>query len=411
MFEVNPNGVRYDALFKNVSEFESNWDGIWQAEGNVDEQGWTIEVEIPFRSISFNPDTDVWGFNFERWIGRNSEWIGWVTRQRLMNPAINGTAIGFDDLNQGMGLDVIPSVVAKRQRRFGFGDDDMVSKLEPSLDASYRITPQLNASITINTDFSAADVDTRQVNLSRFSLFFPEKRDFFLRDADIFEFGGLAQNGRPFFSRRIGLNRLGEPIDLEYGGKISGRAGPFNIGSLYIRQDADPSTGVSGRDIFVGRATANVGAESSLGMIVTSGDPQSTLGNTLYGVDYTYRDSNLRGKLFEANGWAQRSQTEGPRGDDDAWGVGVSSPNGRGWRGTGEFKRIGASFFPALGFVKPHRHRQLHLRWRLHVAFRQDELRTLGVSAPRVRPRGDARGRSRELGARLLPRLGRQPDR
>src|SRR5690606_35773582 len=118
-------------------------------------------------------------------------------------------------------------------------------------DVAYRLTSQLNASLTINTDFSATEVDDRQVNLTRFGLFFPEKRDFFLREADIFEFGGIGgqrqstipglnvfgQNGRPFFSRRIGLSQGGEIVDLDYGGKISGRIGRWEIGALSIRQD------------------------------------------------------------------------------------------------------------------------------------------------------------------------------
>ncbi len=108
---------------------------------------------------------------------------------------------------------------------------------DPSLDVFYKLTPSLTTALTINTDFSATEVDDRQVNLTRFGLFFPEKRDFFLQDADIFEFGGLEQNGRPFFSRRIGLSDDGEPIDVEVGGKLTGRVGRWNIGALSVRQD------------------------------------------------------------------------------------------------------------------------------------------------------------------------------
>lgn len=351
LFSMNPNGVRFDALFKNITDFESNWDGIWQGEGQVDAQGWTAEIVLPFQTLSFNPQTTSWGFNFERWIARNSEWIGWVTRERQMNPSINGTATGFEGLEQGAGLDIVPSVIARQERRFAVTPGSTAS-VEPSVDVFYKLTPQLNASLTVNTDFSAAEADTRQVNLSRFSLFFPEKRDFFLRDADIFDFGRLGTNGRPFFSRRIGLNRFGSPVDIDYGGKLSGRVGRFNVGSLFIRQDADMAGGVAAQDIFVGRATANVLAESTVGFILTDGDPQSNLDNSVYGTDFSYRNSRLpQGKIVEANVWLQQSDTQGVSGDDAAYGVTVSAPNATAWRGTASYKKIEANFDPALGFV------------------------------------------------------------
>src|SRR5690606_24782703 len=151
-----------------------------------------------------------------------------------------------------------------------FDPSDSDSKFEPSLDLVYKITPSLNGSLTFNTDFSATEVDDRQVNLTRFSLFFPEKRDFFLREADIFEFGSiggarpsnipflgaLRQNGRPFFSRRIGLSSTGGIVDLEHGAKISGRVGPWEIGALSIRQDA--FGGVDAETLSVVRAKLGV---------------------------------------------------------------------------------------------------------------------------------------------------------
>src|SRR5690606_28636162 len=178
-----------------------------------------------------------------------NETIAWVSRNRAYNPSVSGLAVGFEGLKQGIGFEVVPSVAAMDRKNFVTGVT--TSEVEPSLDIVYKITPQLNASLTINTDFSATEVDDRQVNLTRFGLFFPEKRDFFLREADIFEFGGiggqrqsqipglnaLAQNGRPFFSRRIGLSSTGQPVDLNYGGKVSGRVGRWELGALSIRQD------------------------------------------------------------------------------------------------------------------------------------------------------------------------------
>src|SRR5262249_1826812 len=131
----------------------------------------------------------------------------------------------------------------------GAPGDSSDTDVDPSLDVFYRITPSLNASLTINTDFSATEIDDRQVNLTRFSLFFPEKRDFFLNDSDLFEFGRIGkssnvaasqaslQSGRPFFSRRLGLSATGQPVDLEYGGKVSGRVGRYSVGTLAVHQD------------------------------------------------------------------------------------------------------------------------------------------------------------------------------
>ena len=119
------------------------------------------------------------------------------------------------------------------------------SATEPSVDVFYKLTPQLNASLTVNTDFSATEVDDRQVNLTRFSLFFPERRDFFLQDVDIFLFGRLQQDGRPFFSRKLGINAAGQPVPLDVGAKVSGRIGRFDLGTLAVRQEAyeNPYTG------------------------------------------------------------------------------------------------------------------------------------------------------------------------
>ncbi len=367
-FMLNPNGVRWDALFKNITEFVGDWDGIWHGEATIDEEGWTAEIRMPFQTLSFNPDTSTWGINFERWVARNHEWIGWVTRERQINPAVSGTATGFHDLKQGVGLDIVPSFTFRQDKIHGdtSGTDE---SYEPSLDIFYKITPQLNAALTINTDFSAAEVDSRQVNLTRFSLFFPEKRNFFLKDADIFDFGRFGssdifnggnsaipaaalQNARPFFSRQIGLSQFGEPVDIKYGGKLSGRIRNFNVGSLFIHQDNDSNTGVDSRDIFVGRATANILAESVLGAIVTLGDPQSNLDSTLVGADFNYRNSRLKnGRIIAAHAWYQQTDTEGLRDDNRAYGIGIGAPNADAWRGDFAYKRIEENFDPAVGFV------------------------------------------------------------
>jgi hypothetical protein len=368
-FEVNANGVRAEGLFKNVTGVESSWNGIWQAGVSRDEQGWLVEMRIPFQTISFNTDSSAWGINFNRTIMRDTESIAWVSRNRQVNPSIAGTITGLSDLRQGRGLDIVPSIVTRAIQRFGTVNESD-SAFEPQVDLYYKVTSQLNASLTINTDFSATEVDSRQVNLTRFGLFFPEKRDFFIRDSDIFQFGQIgasgitgaggnssmpssaAQNARPFFSRRIGLGLSGEPVDINAGAKVSGRIGDWNLGSLLVSQDEDIASGVDADTIFVGRAALNVLAESQVGVIATNGDPQSNLDNNLIGADFRYRNTRLpNGKTVEASTFYQQSETEGKSGDDASYGVVINYPSSQGWKGAYRYKRVEKNFDPAVGFV------------------------------------------------------------
>ena len=363
-FTVNPNGVRSELLYQNTSQQNQDWEGIWSAAATRNEDGWIAEMAIPFNTLSFDPQDDTWGINFMRWVPRKNEWIGWVSRNNTMNPGVSGAVTGFRDLQQGLGLDIVPSITLSQQKDFAAAING--SENDPSLDVFYKVTPGLNASLTINTDFSDTEVDDRQVNLSRFSLFFPEKRDFFLRDADIFEFGRLGtisnfgqgptfsrpslENGRPFFSRKLGLSTSGEQVDLEYGGKLSGRAGRWNIGTLAIRQDAFED--VDATDIFVGRLAANVLAESTLGLMATSGDPRSNLDNDVVGLDFRYLNTRLpSGRTLQGDAWVQKSKTEGLDGEDGAYGVRLQIPGGTGIRGSIGVKEIEENFNPALGFV------------------------------------------------------------
>ncbi len=361
-FLTNPNGVRMEALYMDTSRQQWNWQGIWRTAATSDGAGWATEIEIPFKTLSFDPNNQEWGINFRRTVGRNNEDIGWVSRNSTQNPSVAGSMTGLIGMNQGIGLDAVPSISFTRQRRF----DPVVheSNTEPSLDIFYKVTPALNASLTINTDFSATEVDDRQVNLSRFSLFFPEKRAFFLKDSDIFEFGRLGagdfrasnisrptlENGRPFFSRRLGLSSSGMPVGIDYGGKLSGRIGPWNVGALALRQEAFQD--VDATDAFVGRAVLNVLSESALGLILTAGDPSSNLDNSLLGVDFRYLNSRLPGGgIIEAEAWYQQSQTEGIDSADAAYGARVRVPNNVGWRGGVGVKEIQQNFRPAMGFV------------------------------------------------------------
>jgi hypothetical protein len=359
-FETNSNGVRHDALYDSPDSFDSNWTVIWDTAASIFENGWTAELEIPFKTLPFDPTIDTWGFNFGRSIRRRGEEMVWVSRNRSYNPSITGRAVGFAGLDQGLGLDIVPSLSINQRKAFTPSSSD--AHLEPSLDVFYRVTPSLNASLTINTDFSATEVDDRQVNLTRFSLFFPEKRDFFLNDADLFEFGRIGgsgnaatsasteNNGRPFFSRRLGLSPSGVPVDLKVGGKVSGRVGRWTLGALAVQQDDVGNLGA--QPAFVARVSANVLSESSIGMMATAGDPNSNRDNALVGVDFRYLNTRLPGgRVMQADAWFQRTDTEGLTGEDSAFGLGVRLPNNTGWRGGVVVKQLENNFLPALGFV------------------------------------------------------------
>jgi hypothetical protein len=348
IFAANPNGVRFDGVYEGTQR-QFDWDGIWQAAASIDEQGWALEMAIPFKTLSFDPSTDTWRMNFVRNVQHKNESIAWLSRNRNTDLSTMGNVRGVSQIEQGRGLDIVTSASARD--RGSIGNNVAETTLEPSVDVYYKLTPQLNASLTVNTDFSATEVDERQVNLTRFNLFFPERRDFFLRDVDIFQFGRLQQDGRPFFSRRLGISATGSEVPLEYGGKLSGRIGRFDVGALAVRQEefgaVDATTAV------VGRVAANILEESSLGMILTDGDPGSNLDNQVLGVDFRYLNSRLAGgRGLQGEVWLQQSDTEGLTGDDGAAGFGIRMPSNTGLRGELGFTRIDQNFNPALGFVR-----------------------------------------------------------
>ena len=400
-FQLNPNSVRAESQYQNVTSSQRDWAGIWHGESTRDAEGWVAEIAIPLKTLSFDPGNDQWGINFSRRISRKNERIGWVSRNREQDPSISGLMIGIGGLTEGSGLDIRPSISLGDRKDFSTAAT--TSSFEPSLDLFYKITPLLNGSLTLNTDFSATEVDDRQVNLTRFSLFFPEKREFFLKDADIFAFGRVGgrggdpslgnsaasrtsrHNGRPFFSRRIGLSGTGQPVDLDIGGKLTGRIGRWSVGTLAIHQAEFDD--VEATDIFVGRASANVLAESSVGMIFTNGDPRSNLSNSVAGIDFTYLNTRLPGgRTLEGEAWYQQSDTEGLETDDAAFGFGARMPSRLGWRAELGMKQLEENFKPALGFVNNSGIRDSTLAFGYNHRFQNSFVRAIssGIDTQRI---------------------------
>lgn len=185
------------------------WDGIWLARVRRHDEGWTAEVEIPFRTLNFNPEGQAWGANFQRTVRRKNEesvWTAWGRDEGLMNLTVAGRIEGVSDVSQGHGLDIKPYLIGNYSQAPGTTPPAAsVYKGNGGLDFFYNLTPQLKANLTINTDFAQTEVDDRQVNLRRFPLFFPEKRDFFLEGAGYFDFSREPGNDLTAFFTRTGI--------------------------------------------------------------------------------------------------------------------------------------------------------------------------------------------------------------
>lgn len=353
VFAINPSGARYDALISGRGEGENrNWDEVWEAHTEITDQGWSAEIRIPLRSLRFDASLDAWGFNIERRVERLQEISRWSGARRdwaLTQTSRAGTITGLPDFQSGIGLSVRPAVVGSTGKPVL--ERSAETEGDVSLDVTQLIGSGLLGSLTVNTDFAETEVDARRTNLTRFPLFFPEKRSFFLEGADIFEFGlGLGNDVVPFFSRRIGLVH-GREVPLEYGGKLNGRVSGTNLGALAVHTgDVDelvPSTGLG-----VVRVQQNVFAESSIGMIGTAGDPLGRTGAWTTGVDFTYQTSSLRGnKNFLVGVWAMAVDRDDlTEGDKSAVGFKIDYPNDT-WDWAVTYHRIGEAFDPSLGFV------------------------------------------------------------
>lgn len=367
-FTLNPNGVREEAIYATPTRPSDEWDGIWRGAAQIVDDGWTMEMAIPFNTITFDPENDTWGVNVWRRIVRKAELIGWESRSGATNPTTAGEAYGLTGMSQGVGLDIIPSVSSTYLN--DRVDSTTDSDVNPSVDISYKITPSVNGLLTFNTDFAATEVDGRQLDLQRFSLFFPEKRAFFLTDFDIFQFGGVPSgggfgnravgmrsgtNGLAFFSRRIGLSSDRQPVDIIAGGKVSGRIGDIDFGTLYILQDEyQTSSGefIDQSDLVVSRVSTGVLEESSVGAIFTYGDPGSNQNRTLIGTDFLYRNTRIgANRSAEGRFWLQKSDNAGVDGDDMAWSATFGLPSRIGLEGGVQIHEVQANFDPALGFA------------------------------------------------------------
>jgi hypothetical protein len=379
-FALTPAGGKHDGLIQNKDQANDQWDAIWQGRTSIDAGGWTAEFALPVKSLAFDPANDTWGFNVARAVRRKQEVMRWTgifrNRPTIALPLL-GELRGLTGLRQGRGLDFKP--YASLTRRSAPAPDEKSWDFKPGLDLIWHVTPSLAATFTVNTDFADAEVDERQVNLGRFSLFFPEKRAFFTQDAPLFTFAGIEQDPLPFFSRRIGLAADGSKVDVLGGLKLTGRAGPWTLGLLDVQ--IEDHAGVDSKNLLVGRVARQVFAESSAGVVFTHGDPRSSGDNTLVGADFNYVNTRLPGgKNLTIRTSVQATESDFNGGRGTATTLSVRYPN-EPFESSLWFSRVDEDYDPALGFVSRTGIQNFHSWNRYRWYFDKKPLRRLDVFA------------------------------
>ena len=338
-FEMNPSGLMGDAL-RGAGFQNRQWDGIWNARVLRSEIGWTLEIEIPFRTLNFDPNAESWGINFQRTVRRKNEeslWMGWLRNQGLNRLSNTGELTGLREISEGHGLDIKPYLVGTSESFPGRGDTTVHYDANVGVDFFYSPAPALRTNLTINTDFAQTEVDQRLVNLTRFPLFFPEKRDFFLDGSTFFDFQSNNNGGNsllPFFSRRIGLDTIGNPQKIDVGGKVAGRLGSHDLGALYVRTgEEDNALGgnkVLGEDFLVLRAKRRMFRQSYVGALYTGRNARDTSTRSLHtvGADFLLATSTFRGSdNLSLGGFFVKTTNPLDTGRNSAFGLVLDYPN------------------------------------------------------------------------------------
>ncbi len=319
-FAINPGGAKWDSQMSNEGRDQNqNWDGIWDVGTRIGEDGWYAEIEIPFKTLKFGPDElQNWGVNFQRRLRRRNENSYWAPLRRihqLSRVSMAGTYEGLQGLTPGANIRIKPYALANMNK---LADVRLDKDYDAGFDVKYGVTSGLTWDFTVNTDFSQVEADEQQVNLTRFNLFFPEKRDFFLENSGVFQFGsgntggggggggGGRQNASQdmifFFSRQIGLSPAGDAIPLLAGTRLTGRVGDWSVGALNIQQreqGLSPSTNFTSL-----RARRDILANSDLGVMFLNKDPNGRDYNRAFGADANFRF--FRDLTFNVAGAKQR---------------------------------------------------------------------------------------------------------
>jgi hypothetical protein len=357
IFATNPNGAEFEALLTDEgSQLNVDWRGVWEVRAARTEQGWSAEFAIPWRTLRY-PDRDTgheWGINVQRVIRRKNEDVLWQSWQRegggLHRVSRAGRLAGLSDLpRQGLNAEVKPFVLTgRRQEADDFGAVASESQYEVGLDLKTELRPGLLLDLTLNTDFAQVEVDDAQVNLTRFDLFFPEKRDFFLENAGIFDFGIPGNPFEPpayqmFFSRQIGISEDDGEVPILGGGRLSGRVGAQTLGFMTVVTDR--AYDLPRETFSVGRVKRDVGSSGYVGAMLV--DRRSAQGwNTSVGVDGQF----VIGSAWVWDWYGARSITQGEGGDGFSYRVGYSY-EGDTWGSLFNHYAVSPSMEAEAGFI------------------------------------------------------------
>ncbi len=368
LFVVNPNGAMADALVTdNGKRVNKDWDGVWQAAAIVHKLGWFAEIAIPFSTLKFDAAREIWGVNFERNIRRKREqavWQGWSQDANIEQVSRAGNLTNLKGLRRSNALVLRPYSLGGFDQTRGLARNAIA---DAGGDLDYLITPALKLNVTLNPDFAQVESDRAQVNLTRFSLKFPEKRKFFLEGRDVFDFG-LGDNMQPFYSRRIGLAGNGSEVPVLGGVRMLGKSGRATLGGMVLqsaRRDTIPSTNYAAL-----RWRQDVLAQSSFGLIATTKSAPGNF-NATYGGDYLFSTSNLfGGKNFLAGAaYAMSHTSHAEQKSGNAQRAFVSYPNDF-IEFEASWERAGAAFNPEVGFLRRKSYRllatelEINPRWR-----------------------------------------------
>jgi len=350
LFVINPNGARADVqVTEGGAGFNHDWNYVWKAAVERDEEGWFIEIQIPLAGLKFPAGNQkAWGFNLERYIRRNNEtsrWQGWNRNFSFQQLTQAGKLTGLSLNEQGYRFEFKPSLSAGFEKSAG---QTIQSKAKLSADLNYRLSSTHRLHLTANTDFSQAESDRQEINLSRFSIFFPEKREFFLDGKDLFQFS-LGQDASLFYSRQIGISGERE-VPIPFGGRVTGKSGGTSLGVLSMqtaKTDSLPSANYS-----VVRLKQDVLDESNIGLILTS-HRDSRHYNYLYGLEANYATSEFLGEsnLEMGASLAQSFASDEPGRQNTGYKAYLDLPN--------DFinfeiftARIGKDFNPGIGYLR-----------------------------------------------------------
>jgi hypothetical protein len=364
VFVINPLGAKSDTQVANEGrEVNASWDAVWSVATRIGEDGWSAELRIPFKTLRFERGADrIWGVNFSRRIRRKNETDYWSAVPRVYNlyrASLGGTLSGLPDSSEGRNLRLKPWAATNAARPVGGAEFN--DRQQAGLDVKYGVTPSLTLDLAVKPDFAQAEADEQQVNLTQFSLFYPEKREFFLENSGMFYFGDIPRESRLgnarfappeeemllFFSRRIGLTDGGLEIPIAGGGRLTGRAGRFGVGAMTIQTESEGDR--AGDNYTVLRGRRDILRNSDVGAIFLSrrSTGASNDRNEVAGVDANFRFV----RAFSLNGFLTRSFTPGVQQGTVA-GKGSAAWNDNFIHGQYSFLTVGDHFRDDIGFIK-----------------------------------------------------------